>query len=254
PFRVRLVPPEVVVPVSAFGDHRDPVIGVQSGAQFAGEGVEEFVAEAVQGLRVLVFDPGDLHFAGDVLEPEILVFGLLTRCQGCCAGTFFTHATHPSVCRPGIRPRPPELPGRRMARLPGGRVAAPQPRRPRCLLIPACRAASTGLSGVLSASEISTPMVVPATSTVVFSRGRNLQGMSTVRGGSEPVDPVPASVPPEPESSFSPEPVSSVSRESMLSVSPGGPVSERWPEDASATSSLWSGPGSGLLIGLVLDR
>src|SRR5699024_10264925 len=127
-------------------------------------------------------------------------------------------------------------------------------RRPRCLLIPACRAASTGLSGVLSASEISTPMVVPATSTVVFSRGRNLQGMSTVRGGSEPVDPVPASVPPEPESSFSPEPVSSASREPMLSLAPGGPVSERWPEDASATSSLWSGPGSGLLIGLVLDR
>ena len=107
PFRVRLVPPEVVVAVSAFGNHRDPVIGVQSGAQFAGERVEEFVAEAVQGLRVLVLDPGDLLFAGDVLEPEILVFGLLARRRGCCAGSFFTHATHPSVCRPGIRPLPP---------------------------------------------------------------------------------------------------------------------------------------------------
>ncbi len=75
PLRVRLVLPEVVVPLAALAHHGDPVRGVQHLQDASLQGRVVGVLQEVLGARVLLPDPGQRRLAVDFLQPDVLISG-----------------------------------------------------------------------------------------------------------------------------------------------------------------------------------
>ena len=89
--RIRRVAPEVVQPVAAAADVRNPRIGVEYLERLGAHLLEAFVAQRGKRRLVVAADPVQRVVAGDVLEPEVGVRGVCLLLAQALVGV---HASH----------------------------------------------------------------------------------------------------------------------------------------------------------------